>query len=246
MAEKLVLVPERQLKRTQQETQSVSHPVTRQVLDLDREIEELLRRDLPADEKLKRYSVILERYLEYQKQLRLEGQQPVTVRVEEKESTSPSQSRDAKTLEQAVEAAASTSPEVSYQSITRALPKPYRSKGDRLLQYMQNNSDINWNSQGQLLQSGRVVPDTNIVDLVYDAVSPHPSREKALPGIEVFHRLLQDSNVPATLLSKSTLSRIKSTAAEPPSPPSTPQTKRQKLKRNPVRQPKPVTFKDWH
>lgn len=253
MAEKLVLVPERLLKRTAPEVQSISHPVARQILDLDKEIEELLRRELPEDEKLKRYSTILERYLEYQKQLRAERKQPVAVRLGEgsRESIRPSAgaaesySRVQDAPSSSTEASATSSARLAVDGVTRSLPKSFRDKGSRLLQHLQHNSDtdISWDNQGRLVIDGQPVLGSNIVDLVYQAVSPQPRKVKDLAGVDSFNHLLDRTNVPASLLSKTSWTQLH--RKRPVSPPATPQSKKKTGRKSPVRK-QVVQFRDWH
>lgn len=253
MAEKLVLVPERLLKRAAPEVQSISHPIARQILELDKEIEELLRRDLPEDEKLKRYSTILERYLEYQKQLRTEGKQPVTVRLRDaSRESNHSVVADNSFRDREEASSSSSSPQASttpparlaVDSVTRSLPKTFRDRGSRLLQHLQQNvaSDFGWDKQGHLLIDGQPVLGSNIVDLVYQAVSPQPRKVKDLVGVDSFHQLLERTNVPASLLSKASWTQLH--RKRPVSPPATPKPKK-RVGKSPI-QTQVVEFRDWH
>jgi hypothetical protein len=214
MAEKLVLVPEAILSQQHQQQLSSSsenpsqatrlrhhmRPIEKNLSDLDSDIERVLQRDLPDDEKVKRYFVILDRYLEYHKQRTQTRSIPATI----KRSTADPSSTPAST---AVEPNAEAGQETMLRDdVIATLPKGSRDKADRLLRHMQHSGRFHWDSDGHVYINGQYIRGSNITDLLYEAVHHHPtasSQSVPTTGSVDFYRALDSINVPKTLLNKS-------------------------------------------
>ena len=176
MAEKLVLVPEAIL-RSAERVQHHQQPVEKKLGDLDKAIDDILQRDIPDDEKVKRYFQVLDRYLEYSKQLQIPKPFPIQI------------TRD-KNQVLLADNIPSTSTSDSTEEILRDLPKSAREKGERLLQHLHRFSDVKWDQQGRLILKDNAVEGSNITDLIYHAVKQgraHQEEEPpGLPGITFF------------------------------------------------------------
>ena len=167
MAQKMLLVPETSVLQKQH-----TQPIRNRVSRLDTEIGEILERDLPDDEKLKRYSATLDRFLGYFSQLQ---SRPEEKRVEEK-----------KTIKS----------EEDIERILRELPKFVQKKARGILERIRDSDEFDWNHRGRFLRNQEEVPDTNIVDLLRDVLI----KQHNPPGAAGFHTALSQMNVPRSFL----------------------------------------------
>lgn len=213
MAEKMVMVPETvYLQHQQQQEQSTLakppsqatrlrhhlQPIEKNVTDLDTDIERILQRDLPEDEKVKRYFVILDRYLEYHKQRTQNRRGSLTFR--------KNISADSVGTELAKSIVLDGDESSQRESVVSSLPKASRDKADRLMRHMQHSGRVKWDSDGRVYINGRRIEGSNITDLLYEAVHHQPStasRRLSIPGSNEFYKALDAINVPITLLNKS-------------------------------------------
>ena len=126
MAEKLVLVPEAILKSKERSHQQ---PIEKKISGLDKEIENILQRDIPDDEKVKRYYQALDQYLEYYKQQQIKKPVPVQLA---SHSTEPQQVGQ-------------------HTDILQDLPQSSREKAGRLLRHLQRSPGFKWDSNSRLI-----------------------------------------------------------------------------------------------
>ena len=133
------------------------HPIHRSMSTLVRDMPNILQTtDLADEEKVHQYNQILQRYLEYQDNLRA--------------STVPPPMSITKDME---------------QEVLSTIPKTMRRKAENLLERVKRQFNLGWNERGELLFNGEVIQGTNIVDLVNDMVrqrksfQPHGWREFA-------------------------------------------------------------------
>lgn len=61
------------------------------------------------------------------------------------------------------------------------IPKTYRGKGKKLLNFILNSSQIDWESEGRVKIDGSVIPGSNIVELVKDVVKPKRNKKDDPP-----------------------------------------------------------------
>ena len=171
MAQKMLLVPESTVKS------SVStEPLRSRLSRLDTEIEDILQRDLPDDEKLKRYSATLDRYLSYLSQLK----QPRTTSQPESEKKTETGSAS----------------EESIERILRDLPKTVQKKARGILERIRESDKFGWSDTGRFLQNQREVAGTNIVDLLRDVLV----KQRNPSGSGSFQAALEELNVPRSFL----------------------------------------------
>ena len=86
--------------------------------------------------------------------------------------------------------------------VLASLPKNLKSKGNRLLDFIRNNPDINFNERGELIVDGSMIANSHASDLVN-----HVLKKSKVPpiGWNLFKDKLQMMNVPRSLLSVDTV-----------------------------------------
>ena len=81
--------------------------------------------------------------------------------------------------------------------IVASAPKPMRNKAKMMIQHIQRHPDVlSWDEKGRFKYRGKVMPNTNIVDLVSDAVRSQDRKNYKPQGLETFSRALSEINVP--------------------------------------------------
>jgi hypothetical protein len=95
------------------------------------------------------------------------------------------------------------------QELIKYMPEAQRDKAGKILNYMGNS----WDARNQFIINDAPIPNSNIIDLLHDAVSPFKPSTTPV-GREKFREKLQELNVPNYLLSKR--SRLHSLLATPP------------------------------
>ena len=152
---------------------------------LDQAMQHILnRKDVSQEEKLKLYHQILQKYLLYK-----DKAEPMTVKVVGEPSlpeplTIPS---PAEQTQESLEA-----------EIIHSAPKNLRHKASVLLRRLKQDDNIAWNTKGELVYKGDVVPNTHIHDLVQDVLR---KRKTHVPvGWQTFARALRESNIPQDLV----------------------------------------------
>ena len=88
---------------------------------------------------------------------------------------------------------------LSVEMIVRGIPKTMKSRAEALLAHLKERGDvITWDDMGQVLVDGVLIPESNISDLVSDAMR---SRKHFNPiGIREFYNVLSKINVPKDLV----------------------------------------------
>lgn len=79
--------------------------------------------------------------------------------------------------------------------ILTCLPKRNRLKGQRLLDFIANDTNLDWNKDGNLLVNNQPIEYSHIVDLLHDALNP--TRHNPV-GYDAFYNNL--GRVPVSLL----------------------------------------------
>ena len=190
-AKKMALVEPRLLESLQQQQQQSCHDhrpqgmLEEKMCQLDQAMQHILnRKDVSQEEKLKLYHQSLQKYLLYK-----DKAEPMTVKVIGEPSlpepqTIPSQAEE---------------PQESMEAeIIQSAPKNLRHKASVLLRRLKQDGNIAWNTKGELVYKGDVVPNTHIHDLVQDVLR---KRKAHVPvGWQTFARALRESNVPQDLV----------------------------------------------
>ena len=191
---RMVLVPEHVADNTTQRKPLIP-PLTAQVNYLDSEMDSLLRRqDLTQDDKANMYNQILQRYLTYYDK---RMSQPVRVSVVPPKpvvTPKPVETEDAKTPETA-ELALSGLPGEIESDILECVPPTMKARARQLVKKLKDNKDlVGWNDKAQLVFEGRLIPGSNVIDLVNDVLRHR--KDFNPPGWQVFAKVLRNVNVP--------------------------------------------------
>ena len=185
-SQKMVLVPERKFDSFERQQRQITPPTVTKLVDLDNEMRSVWEREGSSEEaKAKQYSEILERYLRFKDKRELEKREPITV------ALSPKEVNDSIIPEGAIS-------KQSVSDIVEILPKTLRPKAKMILKRIGDNPDIvNWNERGELEYKGKVVPNTNIGDLVGDSLK---KRKYDPEGYKIFTKALKQINIPQDLI----------------------------------------------
>lgn len=84
--------------------------------------------------------------------------------------------------------------------VVQHVPVKLMKKAERLANYIQQHeSDMGWNSEGQLVQKGHVVQGTHLVDLIKDAVQFSKGKKEPV-GMHLFYKNLAAMNLPESMI----------------------------------------------
>lgn len=145
------------------------NPLHRTLNTLDFDMRSILERnDMSDEEKVQAYNQILQRYLEYNRTNK------ETVSIQSKPSFD-------------VE-----------EDIMRTIPKSMKRKAESLLERIKSHPDTSWNERGEFLYRGRILPGSNVVDLVNDMLRQRKGFEPR--GRFDFARALRETNIPQDLV----------------------------------------------
>ena len=151
---------------------------------LDAQMQDILKRpDLPEDTRVKLYNQTLQRYLNYHEQ---EASKPLSVEIIQV----PHTSGETKT--------SITDADQIEQEILESVPKTMKKKAQLLVSKIKMNPDMKWNERGELVYKESVVPNTNMVDLVNDALRRRKTFQPE--GWKRFAQGLKEMNVPQDLI----------------------------------------------
>lgn len=197
-------------------------PIKRSLTELDNEMSSVLQSNLSDKDKVDRYNQILQRYLMYYSK----SLDPVTVQLKGDNANSKSEYLSSKVPEQ----------------VLRLIPATFRPKAAELLDRIKESENMSWTDNGQLVVGSRVIPNTNITDLISDVVR---SRKTAKPpsGWQEFVIALKDLNIPEEVIGNKDRFRymmsgtLESAENNFTTPPSTPRARLARGRGTPIRPP---------
>ena len=192
---KMALVEPRLLASLQQQKYHNHQPniLEQELCRLDQAMQDVLdRKDVPQEEKLNLYQQILQKYLLYK-----DKAEPLEVKVVGTPSAPQEPMPAAATMP--VMTPVKDDPKTSIESqIIQSAPKNLRQKASALLRRIKQDDNIEWNTKGELVYKGEVVPKSHIHDLVQDVLR---KRKNHVPkGWETFAKALKESNIPQDLV----------------------------------------------
>jgi hypothetical protein len=94
------------------------------------------------------------------------------------------------------------------------IPESQKSKSRRLLHILTNSGKFSWNGMGEIVISGKVVPNSNIVDLISAATSSSKFRKMTIPRIQELIQFLLACNVPKYFLGSPMLQKMERSTHE--------------------------------
>ena len=171
MGRKMALVPAEMATHYQLELQKPGVPALAQLSSLDMQMKTILESKEMTDEmKFQKYYSTLRQYEAMQQ----EGKTVVPV------------------------AAAAVQPvqlPLPEHELLEAVPKPQQRGAKILLKYMQENPDIQWNQQKELVYKGTRIPNSNVISLVSD-ISRNRKNATLPTGWQEFAMALAEQNIP--------------------------------------------------
>ena len=201
---RMVLVPEDAVNRYEQRQRLETSPIMSNMIHKNTQMSNILQREgMSDDQKQKLFNAELERYLELRQQK--ESQIP-NIRVIDNEK-GQQQAQPETQLSDAV--------------VVEPVPKTMRPRATALLKWLKTRPEVvTWDKAGQVKIEGETIPDSNISDLVSDAMR---SRKNFNPtGSKEFFQALSKLNVPKDLVRNQ--ERWKQLTGETSSARSTPQS----------------------
>ena len=177
---RMVLVPEDAVNRYEQRQRLETSPIMSNMMQKDTQMSNVLQRDgMSDDQKQKLFNAESERYLELRQQK--DSQIPsVRVAKDEKEQPLPE-------------------PAMPNADVVDSMLPYIRQRATSLLNRLKTRPEvITWDKTGQVKIEGKTIPNSNISDLVSDAVR---SRKDFNPtGAKMFFQALSKLNVPKDLV----------------------------------------------
>lgn len=80
-----------------------------------------------------------------------------------------------------------------------SMPKTFRTKAEGLLEFLKGDRDLRWDEEGHVYIKDRMIEDSNITDLIHDAMR-HRKRTVPPAGWHEFSAHLRSRNVPKELV----------------------------------------------
>lgn len=184
---KMALVEPKLLENVLQRPQPPVSPIVVKLSDLDREMDSVLKNEtLSADEKVKLYSDVLERYRRYNTQ-RLHPD-PVKVEMVKPKGEEEEKAKVSSGMEDPV-----------IEEIVESVPQTFRRRAFLLAKKIKASENMSWNENGELIFRGNLIPGTNMVDLVNDVLRKRKGRRDP-PGHDEFVTGLRSNNVAKELI----------------------------------------------
>lgn len=88
--------------------------------------------------------------------------------------------------------------ELPVSDIASTVPKQFRTKAEQLAEWIKHSGTMSWDETGRLIVDGKVMENTNIIDLINDALR---KRKKFAPhGRDIFVENLRKRNAPRELV----------------------------------------------
>ena len=177
-AKGMVLLPEDVLHRFEQRQRLETPPLTANMMHKDTVMDDILQRtDLNDDQKQKLYNTNMERYLDLKRQK--DGQATPLNREELGEKEPRTQLSD--------------------ELIVEHIPKTMRPRATTLLNRLKTRPDIvSWDESGQVKLDGKLIPSSNISDLVSDAMRERKNFNPV--GSSEFFNVLSKMNMPRDIV----------------------------------------------
>ena len=173
-------------------TSPVPDPLSDSVLSLDDEIKRILDDpNLSEHEKGLQYQQTVQKYL---------------TRVGQANTRQWSRNTPTTTsrtpLEQTPSTEASPTPDKTSaleKVIVGTLPKTLQNKGQMLLDYLKDATDLRWNDRGELISGGDTIKGSNVSDLIHETIRTRKLGDEPI-GWKTYSNVLKQSNVPSDLI----------------------------------------------
>ena len=204
---RMVLVPEDAVNRYEQRQSLETSPIMSNMIHKNTQMSNILQREsMSDDQKQKLFNAELERYLELRQQ---KDSHIPSVRVIDNEKGQQQ---------------AQLETQLSDAVVVEPVPKTMRPRATALLNWLKTRPEVvTWDKTGQVKIEDETIPDSNISDLVSDAM--RSSKNFNPTGSKEFFQALSKLNVPKDLVRnqerwKQLMGETSSARATPRSPPS--------------------------
>jgi len=191
-AKKMALVEPRLLEGLQWQQQQFQTPLGKAMSTLDSDMQDILaRHNVPADEKVKLYNQVLQRYVNYHDQRQMAARAPIPVTMVDGVPASDEH-----------ESVTDTTTPIPADAVERemleSVPPRMKRKAELLINRIKAHPQLTWTDRGELVYKDQVVTNTNVADLVNDVLRRRKHFEPH--GWQTFAQALKETNVPQDLI----------------------------------------------
>lgn len=192
---KMRLVPEDVFSMLQRREVQKSTPELDAVVRIDHEMERILKnKDLPLEQKMAQYTAALNEYKNFREKVGF-GEKPAA------EAT-------------IIQTSENTGKDTSPVSLISAIPKSHRGKAEKLLDHLKKSGRVTWDKNNSLIVDGKLLPNTNLQQLVYDSVAENKKSQPV--GWREFTKTLNEIGVPESIRGNKRRRREFSKENQPP------------------------------
>lgn len=185
-AKKMMLVPPEFIQRL-----TASENTDPKILSrLDHDMHKVLSSKIEDYDKWAEYNQVLQRYLHFAAKKR----RPINIPVQ---YTPQHENTDLK--EEEIVKAEIKHERLPEDEILSMVPKKYMKKADNFIRLLDNSGEIAWDTKGLVSIKGEIIPHSNIVDLLNDALRARKTTTNPR-GWEQFALAIQEINVPLELI----------------------------------------------
>ncbi len=190
--------PEEPSPSTSDDAKKVPRDILKdKIVSLDNKMRTILEdSSLSANQKVLQYNAALDEYLLFNEKIINQGRLPKDGMFQKTYESDSDEEKD-----------------IVRESLINTLPPSYQKNGELILDYLKR-AGTSWNSIGTLMDNGREIEGSNIVDLVHFLLRRKRKNVSPPNALSTFRQLLQKANLPKNLLH---LSKEPSAAAPVPS-----------------------------
>ena len=179
------------LKGNQTNKGDMFNPEKKDLHRSDKEMEKVLEKDIPIDEKVRLFTKELNNLREKYDQLSSLSSSSMLQKLKTKKQTSK-KDVSSPTEEEGEEERLS----VMEKNLIRTLPKSSQNEAEMILEHLKERPDIiRWNDNGEVIFKGDKIPDSNLIDLI-SSVTTQRKLNLPLMTQTVFMKALSEVNVP--------------------------------------------------
>jgi hypothetical protein len=200
-AKKMALVEPRLLDGMQWQQQQLQNPMGKAMSSLDGDMQEVLTRPtISPGEKVKLYHQVLQRYMNYKDQREMAAEAPVRVSmVDTSPSPLVSDGSSSSTVPMTLPPTPSDTPAGAIErELLDSVPMHMKKKAQLLVNRIKANPQLAWTDTGELVYKDQVIANTNVSDLVNDALRRRKHFEPS--GWQIFAQAMKETNVPQDLI----------------------------------------------
>lgn len=178
----MLLLPEDIVKSWREQNVLHDSPSASKTISLEDELRQIMNNDVISDdEKIRQYTNVLTKLIKYKSQ-EYKQSNGVTMEEEEEKPSSKTISMLEKEIKKAIPSTLLKNAEIIYERV-KARPDMIR-----------------WDEKGELVIRDKIIPGSNLTDLLYDAVVAKSAGNPI--GFSEFYNVLHDINIPRSVVKK--------------------------------------------